>query len=119
MRRRNDGFSYVELLIGLAISLVMIVTLSMGLTYGVRLSNVTKAHADLLSAAQAEMERIRGLPFDRLESAAVRRPGVTGDIQVEQQTDRRKRVSVHLQHAQYPHLRIVLATYVHQHGLNR
>ena len=117
-RRRVDGFSYVELLISLAVFALAVVSLSSGLTHGLALSGATRARTTLLNAAQAEMEKARGVAFDLLAGYAVSVPGMSGEVRVETLTARRKRVSVILQDDYYRHQRVVLVTYVHQRGLN-
>jgi Tfp pilus assembly protein PilV len=118
MRRGAQGLSYVEVMVSTAGGLLLIMTLSAALIHGLRLSAAVKARTQLLNAAQAEMERIRGIPFERLESYAVNGPGgVAGKVRVETVAPRRKQVSV-LLGPRGSVQRVELVTYVHEQGLN-
>ena len=113
------GFSYVEVVFAMTIALVVAVSSFMALTSGTRLSEAMHARVDLLNIGQAEMERLLGIPFDRLEGYAIDTADVTGAVTVDPLTPRRKRVSVFLRHHRELNQTLALVTYVYPQGLSR
>lgn len=118
MRHGTDGFSYITLLVGLSLTVLIAAALCGELIHGMQLVQLTRARTEVLNVAQAEMEAIRGTAFDRLVGFPVSGANAVGEIRVEALTPRRKRVSVFLQHPRYPNQTVTLVTYVHQQGLN-
>ena len=117
--RRAAGFTYVSVLLGLAITLAGGVPIFIGLSHCLKLSNLLQARTMLLSAAEGEVESVRGVPFEQLKSYTVQRPPVFGDVIVETLNPDRKRVMVRLRHRAAVSEPILLVTYVHRHGLGR
>ena len=115
----RTGFSYLEVLLAMAIALVVAVSSFMALTNGTRLSEAMHARVDLLNVGQAAMERLLGIPFDRLEGYAIDTADVTGEVTVDPLTPRRKRVSVCLRHHRALNQTLALVTYVYPQGLSR
>lgn len=118
MRRHRGGFSYVTVICSMAIATLMMTALLMMLTHGLRLSAWARARTELLNAAQAELERACGTPFDRLQSYAVSGPNAAGSVQVESLPSGGKRISVWLQHARNSNQTVVLVTEASRHGLH-
>src|SRR3989338_1289870 len=110
MLRGTTGLSYAALLVGLGLTLLTVIWLSGSLTYGMRVARLTKVKTELLNVAQAEMEKLRGVPFDLLRGYPLTGTGMTGEVRVEPLTARRKRVAVLLQQ-QAGHQRVELVTY--------
>jgi len=118
MRQHQHGFTYVEALVAAALLMGVVVSLTMGLSHGMRLSEMAKARTALLNAAQDQIEQVRGVRFNTLQGYAVSIGEITGNVTVEALTARRKRVSVRLTHAQFIGQPIELVTYVHLNGIN-
>lgn len=118
MVRDQQGFTYVEALVAAALLVGVVVSLTMGLSHGMRLSEMAKARTALLNAAQDQIEQARGVRFNNLQGYAVNVDEITGNVTVEALTARRKRVSVRLTHAQFTSQPIELVTYVHLNGIN-
>ena len=118
MRRGwNEGFSYLEVMVAITITIVMATSLSMTFIDGMKLSRLMQAKTELLNVGQAEMEKIRGLPFERVDGYAIETPEARGQVTVEFLTARRKRITVFLRHARESQT-LTLVTYRHPHGLN-
>ena len=118
MRQHQHGFTYVEALVAAALLMGVVVSLTAGLSHGMRLSEMAKARTALLNAAQDQIEQARGVRFNTLQGYAVSAGEITGNVTVEALTARRKRVSVRLTHAQFNGQPIELITYVHLNGIN-
>lgn len=106
--RNQRGLTYVGVLVAVVITPIVFVALTMGLTQGMRLASMANAKTELLSAAQQEMEQVRGIRFTELQDYTVNRTDMTGQVTVEAVTARRKRVSVSLQHTAYPNQNVAL-----------
>ena len=113
------GFSYVEVLLAMAIALVVSVSSFFALTYGTRLSDAMHARVTLLTVGQAEMEHLLGVPFDRLEGYPIETADAAGSVTVDTPAPRRKRITVFLRHLRVPNQTLALVTYVHQQGITR
>ena len=114
---RNGGFSYLEVMVAVTIAVVMATSLSMTFINGMKLSRLMQAKTELLNVGQAEMEKIHGIPFERVEGYAIETPEATGQVTVESLTARRKRITVSLRHT-HESQTLALVTYRHPHGLN-
>lgn len=118
MRINQRGVSYISILIATAIAPIVILSATMGIVHGKRLSDGAKARTVLLSAAQDEIERMRGISFDLVQTYTVDRGNISGSVNVEFLTVRRKRVAVVMTHDQFANQSVTLVTYVHRDGLN-
>ncbi|MBI3311929.1 MAG: hypothetical protein HYZ88_00160 [Candidatus Omnitrophica bacterium] len=116
--RQTAGVSYLEIMFAITVVLVMVTSVFMGLTNGIRLMRAMQVRTALLNVGQSEMERVRGIPFTQLDSYTISRPQVLGEVTVDQLTARRKRVTVFLRHLRETNQSLILVTDVHQHGLN-
>lgn len=117
-RRCRCGVMYLDVMAGVAVLLIAVVALSAALVQGMRVSRMAKARTAVLDAAQAEMERLRGVGFDQLGDAAVETPDVMGRVRIYSQ-GRSKRVVVALQHRQIGSASVTLATEVYRDGMAR
>lgn len=115
----SKGETYLSVLLAVALLTLMAITLSMGFGHGTTLSRAMRVRTELLNVGETEMERLRGVSFDQLESYPIAQPPITGTVTVEQVTARRKRLTIALQHAAIPSQPLILVTYVHQQGLHR
>jgi Tfp pilus assembly protein PilV len=113
------GLTYLETLIGAALAVVIVVSLSAALTHGLQLSRMARARTHVLSAAQAELERLRGVPFEQLQSRPVSLDELTGEVHVDRVAPRQKRVTVSLRRTEMPGTTVVLAADVYQQSLPR
>ena len=117
--RTVAGFSYLEVLVAMAIALVVSVSSFFALTNGTRLSEAMHARIALLTIGQAEMEHLLGVPFDRLEGYPIETADAAGSVTVDTLTPRRKRITVFLRHLRAPNQTLALVTYDHQQGITR
>lgn len=114
----EQGFSYVELVVSLAVLLLGTVALWGGLTTSLPLAGALRARTTLLNRAQTEMETLRGVPFAALAAYQINDAEAVGAVRVDLLSARRKRVIVSLEHPRYVGRPLVLVTDVHQQGLN-
>ncbi len=117
--RWERGFSFVELLISVAMIFCLAASLTGAFVYGTQFPRAIRARTELLNRAQAEMERIRGISFVNLAGYPVSSQDIVGEVRVETLTPRRKRVAVLLRHARYGNDTLALVTYVHRRGLTQ
>lgn len=116
-RRRMAGLTYIEVLCGMSMALVMVSVCAVSLRHGARLAEASRARTQALNAAQSELERLRMRDFDDLAGYAVDNPPIRGEVFVEPLPPRGKRLIVALHHADYPGQDVWLVTDVHQEGL--
>ena len=119
MPHDRAGFSYLEVLVAVAIVLVVATSSSMAFTSGTRLSSTMRGRIELLNVGQEEMERLQDLPFNLLESYPIDLPPVRGQVTVDSVTPRRKRITMLLQHTQDDRQTLTLVTYIHRQGLHQ
>lgn len=119
MRTHGErGFSYVELVVSMAVLLLGAVALWGGLTTSLPLAGALRGRTTLLNRAQTEMETLRGIPFSGLATYQINDAEAVGEVRVDLLSARRKRVVVSLEHPRYLGRPLVLVTDVHQQGLN-
>jgi glycerol-3-phosphate dehydrogenase len=119
MWRNERGVSYPGVLLVTLLLPLLFLGLAAGLTHGMRLAGQAAAKTEILSAAQEEMERVRGIQFAQLQSYTVNGADGVGNVTVEDISSRQKRFSVALRHPGSAEQAVVLVTYVHQNGLSR
>jgi hypothetical protein len=112
----RSGLTYLDVLFGTAVTVLIVVTLSMALTHGLRLSRVARARTQVLGAAQAEVERLRTVTFEQVGSYPVSGELLAGEVQVDLVSPRQKRVVVRLRHLEVPAATVVLMIDVYPHA---
>lgn len=96
------GSSYISVLLGLALITIIGCALFAGFAHGQRLARLLRQRTALLNVAQAEMEHVRGLPFEQVVSHPIDQGDVTGEVRIELLNAHRKRIWLTVRHPSAP-----------------